>query len=127
MADESIAGDPSWDVPAKYFRSAPGEAVVPYVRHDRSARTTNPCSGTITAGGTPQQFAAANPARTGFWIQNQSTGDLWLMIGSNAAASQPALRIPAGMYYTSEPEAQGTGAISVFGAVTGQAFAGREW
>ena len=127
MPDESLHGAPSFDIASKYFRSAPGEPVVPYVRHDRSARTINPCSGTITAGGTAQQFAAANPARTGFWIQNQSTGDLWLNIDATAAPSQPALRVPAGTYYTSEPEAQGTGAISIYGAATGQAFAGREW
>ncbi len=84
-------------------------------------------SGTITSGGAAQTIAAANTARRGFWIQNQSTGDLWLSTIGTAAATQPSLRLPAGSYYEFPVNGVSTGAISLFGATTGQAFAAREW
>lgn len=84
-------------------------------------------SGTVTTGGTAQNAAGANTSRKGFWIQNLSSGDLWINTLATAAASQPALKLTAGTYYEAPPGGAGTGAISVFGATTGQAWAGREW
>lgn len=84
-------------------------------------------SGTITSGGAAQTIAAANITRRGFWIQNQSVGDLWLNTEGTAAATQPSLRIPAGSYYESPILGAPAGAISLFGATTGQEFAAREW
>jgi hypothetical protein len=83
--------------------------------------------GTIAAGGTPQQMMAANTARRGFLIQNQSTGDLYINGLSTAAANQTSLRIPAGALYETSPHHSGTGAVSIFGATTGQAFYAREF
>lgn len=91
-----------------------------------AAALTN-ISGTVTTGGTAQNAAAANSSRAGFWIQNLSAGDLWISTMSTAAATQPALKITAGTYYEAPPGGAGTGAISVFGATTGQAWAGQEW
>ncbi|WFU37331.1 hypothetical protein QA640_22835 [Bradyrhizobium sp. CB82] len=84
-------------------------------------------SGTITAGGSAQTLMALNASRRGFYVQNQSTGDLWISSLGTAAATQPSLWLPPGAFY--EPEAGGvpTAAISIFGATTGQAFAAREW
>jgi len=83
--------------------------------------------GTIAAGGTAQQMMAANTARRGFLIQNQSTGDLYINGLSSAAANQSSLRIPAGALYETSPHHSGTGAVSIFGATTGQAFYAREF
>lgn len=84
-------------------------------------------SGTIAAGGVAQTLMALNASRTGFWIQNVSTGDLWISSLGTAAATQPSLWVPAGTYY--EPPTNGvpTAAISIFGATTSQAFSAREW
>lgn len=84
-------------------------------------------SGTITTGGTAQVLMAANTSRKGFFIQNISTGDLWISDLGTAAASQPSVHLPASSYY--EPPLNGvpTAAISIFGATTGQAFSAREW
>ena len=43
-----------------------------------STATITSRSGTITLGGTAQSFMAANAARKGWFIQNNSTGDLWV-------------------------------------------------
>lgn len=84
-------------------------------------------SGTVTSGGTAQVLAAANNYRRGFWIQNQSTGDLWINPTGTAAAAQPSLWLPSGSYWEAPQDGVPAGAISIFGATTGQAFAAREW
>jgi len=85
-------------------------------------------SGTITTGGAAQTISAANVYRNGFWVQNNSSGDLWVNeLGSAAAASQPAIKIAAGQLYESQKGEPCPYAISIFGATTGQAFTAREW
>lgn len=83
-------------------------------------------SGTITSGGAAQTLAAANTARRGFFIQNVSTGDLWIRDGGTAAATQPSIWIPAGAFFE-YTNGVPTTALSIFGATTGQAFTAREW
>jgi len=86
-------------------------------------------SGTITAGGTAQQLSGAFPGRKGCVVQNQSTGDLWINDQGTAAATQPSIKVPAGAQFIcgSGYGAAPGAALSIFGATTGQAFAGREW
>lgn len=84
-------------------------------------------SGTVTAGGTAQQLAGANAARMGFSIQNLSTGDLWVNTLGTAAAAQPSIKLAAGVYFETPAGYGAVGAISIFGATTGQAFSAREW
>lgn len=84
-------------------------------------------SGTITTGGTAQVAIAANTARKGFWIQNISTGDLWITSLTTAVADSPSMKIAAGALYESPTGGTPTGAISIIGATTGQKFAAREW
>lgn len=84
-------------------------------------------SGTITAGGTQQTAMAANAARKGFTIQNQSVADLWFNSLANAVQSQPSFRVPAGALYENPRGGCPTGVISIIGGTTGQAFTAREW
>lgn len=88
-------------------------------------------SGTITTGGTAQTLAAANPTRHGCVIQNLSSGDLWINdMGGTAVASQPSIKVAAGAQYICGSGggrwAPGS-AMSIIGATTAQAYAGREW
>lgn len=86
-------------------------------------------SGIIASGGTAEEVAPANSNRAGFWLQNQSTSDLWLNPDGTATASAapPNIRLSAGAYYEMPPNSAFTGAITVFGAKSGQVFAAREW
>jgi hypothetical protein len=84
-------------------------------------------SGTITTGNTAQQLAAANASRKGYWIQNNSTGDLWLSDLTTAVMSQPSLKLVAGAYYESPLHGCSGSALSIIGATTGQSFSAREW
>jgi len=84
-------------------------------------------SGTITSGGTAQSLAAANSSRHGFWIQNNSTGDIWISPNTTAVASEPSLWLPSGAYYEFPSNGVPSTAISIYGATTGQTFTAREW
>lgn len=79
---------------------------------------------TITTGGTAQTLFAANTARRGVVVQNQSAGDLY--IGNPAAQNQSSLKIPSGGYYETPPNFSGTALIQIIGATAGQAFYARE-
>jgi len=84
-------------------------------------------SGTITTGGTAQTLSAANSARNGFWIQNQSAGSLWIYELGAATQASPSLEIKPGQLYEYPAGGVPASAISIIGATTGQVFAAREW
>lgn len=91
-------------------------------------------SGSITTGGTAQQLMAANSTRMGWKVQNTSTaGPLYFNGSGTASAAGASFMLAAatsttpGGYYESPPGGQTVGAVSIFGATTGQTFAVREW
>jgi hypothetical protein len=84
-------------------------------------------SGTITVGGTAQQLAAAKADRNGWYLQNHSTGDLWVSDMDTAIIGQPSLKIGPNQLYESPLDGTCFGALSIIGAITGQAFTAREW
>ena len=104
-------------------------ALLPFTAHAQAVYMGN-ISGTLTTGGTAQNATGFNPNRRGCVIQNNSTGDLWINDLGTAAATQPSIRVPAGAQYAcgspGSPLAP-NGALSVFGATTGQTWSGREW
>lgn len=81
--------------------------------------------GTITTGGVAQQLAAANTVRRGIWVINLSEEVLYVDETGTAAATTPSITLYPQEQW--EPKACGFGAISIFGATTGQAFNAREW
>ena len=99
----------------------------PAVSIGQSTSAITDKSGTITLGGTAQTAIAANTARVGYSIQNTSTGVLWFSgVGTAAANGSSMILLPNG-YYETPLNAKNTGAVSIFGATTGQSFAAREW
>lgn len=84
-------------------------------------------SGTITEGGTAQELADENTSRQLLFIQNASAGDLWIDIGDTAVEASPSVRIRSGEYVNFEvPGYVPTGAVSIIGGTTGQAFTAKE-
>lgn len=90
--------------------------------------TLTDLSGTVTAGGTAQQIAAARQYRRYFILQNLSAGDIWINFGVVAVASQPSLRIPAGgaVEFSTLLGVVPNAFVSVIGATTSQAFTAKE-
>lgn len=83
--------------------------------------------GTITTGGTSQQLMAANPARRGFSVQNQSTTDLYIKVGQTATTSNVSLRLSPGQFYETQPQHVSPSMVHIIGATTGQAFYATEF
>jgi hypothetical protein len=93
-----------------------------------STATITSRSGTIATGATAQSLMVANAARKGWFIQNNSTGDLWVnRFGGTAIAGQPSILIPAGALYETPDGGSGGNALSIYGATTGQTFTSAEW
>lgn len=94
-------------------------------RGQRGALTDR--SGTITTGGSSQQLAAANASRSYLFIQNVSTGDLWVRFGAAAAASQPSIKLAAGASLVAKGDGFiPTESVNIVGATTAQAFSAKE-
>lgn len=77
-------------------------------------------NGTITLGATAQQMLAA-ATRKGLEIQNTSSGDLWVNLNGTAAVNG-GFKLAAGQSWTSPPGMSVSGAISIYGATTSQAY-----
>lgn len=86
-------------------------------------------STTISSGGTAQILSFANPQRRGFWLQNLSSGTLWInVIGGTATASQPSIAVyPSTAPFVSPVNMSPQTQLSIYGATTGQAYTFQEW
>lgn len=85
-------------------------------------------SGAVATGGSPQTlFGGAVPAN-GFLVQNNSSAVVWVCDTGTAAAGGASIQIAAnGGLFATPPGYKPAGAVSLFGATTGQAFAARRW
>jgi len=85
-------------------------------------------SGTVTTGGNAQSVFGGIVPVNGFLVQNNSSAALWISDVGVAAAGGASLLIAAdgGIFATPSGYKPG-GAVSLFGATAGQAFAARRW
>lgn len=83
-------------------------------------------SGTIAAGGTSQQVAAALSTRKWLVVQNLSAEDLYLNFGTAAVQTQPSIRLAPGGSYENPPHFCPSGTINIIGATTGSVFTAKE-
>jgi len=84
-------------------------------------------SGTITTGGTAQTIFALNASRKYLYVQNQSTGNLWINFGTNAVQGQPSILItPNGASFVMEASFLSGQSVTIIGATTGQAFTAKQ-
>ena len=85
-------------------------------------------SGTVATGGSPQTlFGGAVPAN-GFLVQNNSSAVLWVRDTGIASSGGASLQIAAnGGLFATPSGYKPAGAISLYGATTGQIFAARRW
>lgn len=81
--------------------------------------------GSITTGGAAQSLAASNSTRRGITVQNTSTGDLRVSPWGTASSSA-GYKVAAGDLLVLDAPHCGVGAISIWGATTGQTFIGGE-
>lgn len=93
---------------------------------------TRPLAGTnrsATVGTTAVTLMAANAARRGWKVKNDTASDIWINFdaAATAAAGSGNFKIPAGGFAASEPGFVETGAMSAIGAAAGLAITAREY
>jgi hypothetical protein len=85
-------------------------------------------SGTLATGGSAQTLFGGIVPSNGFLVQNNSSAALWLSDAGTASAGGASIQIAAnGGTFATPTGYKPAGAVSIFGATTGQAFAGRRW
>ena len=85
-------------------------------------------SGAVAAGGSAQTLFGGAVPQNGFLVQNNSSAALWLSDVGAAAAGGAAIQIAAnGGLFATPSGYKPAGAVSLYGATTGQSFAARRW
>ena len=85
-------------------------------------------SGILATGGSAQTLFGGIVRSNGFLVQNNSSAALWLSDAGTASAGGASIQIAAnGGTFATPSGYKPAGAVSIFGATTGQAFAGRRW
>jgi hypothetical protein len=85
-------------------------------------------SGTVATGGAEQTLFGGIVPDNGFLVQNNSPAALWISDVGNASAGGASIQIAAnGGIFATPSGYKPAGAVSLFGATIGQAFAGRRW
>ena len=85
-------------------------------------------SGAVATGGSAQLlFGGIVPAH-GFLVQNNSSAALWISDVGTASAGGASIQLAAnGGLFMTPSGYKPAGAVSLYGATTGQAFAARRW
>lgn len=112
-------------IDGKLPASLGGKAAAASLSVTAATGTITSVGSTVAAGGTAQQLAAANTARRGLTVQNTSAGELRVNVFGTASASA-GYRVMSGDLLVLDAPHCGVGAVSIWGATTGQAFVGGE-
>ena len=84
-------------------------------------------SGTITTGGSAQALFGGITPSSGFLVCNNSSGILYVSDVGAASAGGSSIQIGVAATFNTPSGYRPGGAVSIFGALTGQAFAARRW
>ena len=84
-------------------------------------------SGSITSGGNAQLLFGGTTPVNGFLVANNSSSALYVSDVGTASAGGASIPIAVGSVWNTPTGYKPAGAVSIFGAVTSQAFAARRW
>jgi hypothetical protein len=85
-------------------------------------------SGTLATGGSAQTLFGGIVPVNGFLVQNNSSAALWISDVGVASAGGASVQLTAnGGTFATPSGYKPAGAVSLFGATTGQLFAARRW
>ena len=91
-------------------------------------RAASDGSGTVATGGAAQTLFGGIVPDNGFLVQNNSSAALWISDVGTASAGGASIQIAAnGGIFATPSGYKPAGAVSLYGATTGQAFAARRW
>jgi len=84
--------------------------------------------GTVATGGSAQTLFGGIVPVNGYLVQNNSSAALWISDVGVASAGGSSIQIAAnGGTFATPSGYKPAGAVSLYGATTGQAFAARRW
>lgn len=83
-------------------------------------------SGTITTGGTSQQIFAANATRQYLFVQNLSTGNLYINFGAAATQGSGSILLLPNSSFVMEDQTVTNQTVNIIGATTAQAFTAKQ-
>ena len=85
-------------------------------------------SGTVATGGSAQTLFGGLVPVNGFIVQNNSSAALWVSDVGVASAGGASIQLAAnGGLFATPSGYKPAGAVSLYGATTGQGFAARRW
>ena len=85
-------------------------------------------SGTLATGGSAQTLFGGIVPANGFLVQNNSSAVLWISDVGVASAGGASMQLAAnGGVFATPTGYKPAGAVSLYGATTGQGFAARRW
>ena len=85
-------------------------------------------SGTVVTGGSAQTLFGGIVPVNGFVVQNNSSAALWISDVGVASAGGASIQLAAnGGLFATPSGYKPAGAVSLYGATTGQGFAARRW
>ena len=84
-------------------------------------------SGTVVIGGAAQNLFAGVVPINGYLVANNSSAILYVSDVSTASAGGASIPIQSGAVFATPSGYRPAGAVSLYGGVTGQAFAARRW
>ncbi|MGH7044954.1 MAG: hypothetical protein ACREE2_01020 [Stellaceae bacterium] len=84
-------------------------------------------SGTVGVGGTAQTLFGGIVPGNGWLVANNSDAAIYVCDVGTATAGGASIPVAAGAMFTTPPGYKPAGAVSLYGATSGQAFAARRW
>jgi hypothetical protein len=84
-------------------------------------------SGTVVTGGTAQTLFAGVVPVNGYLVANNSSATLYVSDVGKANSGGASIPIAVGAVFTTPSGYKPAGIVSLYGSVTGQAFAARRW
>jgi hypothetical protein len=126
---DSVASLVPVHVPASVISgvSMPASSTTPLPVINAAGSAAIDGSGTIAVGGTAQLLFAGIVPVNGFQVCNNSSAAIYVSDVGNASNGGTSMLVGPGAIYTTPNGYRPAGAVSVYGASTGQAFAARRW
>ena len=84
-------------------------------------------SGTVAAGGTAQALFGGVAPTNGWLVANNSSAAIYVSDVGAATPGGASVPVAAGAVFATPPGYKPAGPVSLYGAMTGQAFAARRW
>jgi hypothetical protein len=107
--------------------AVPVSASVPLPVLNAAGAAASDGSGTIASGGMAQALFGGITPMNGWLVCNNSSAVLYVSDVGTASAGGSSIQIAAGATFATPSGYKPPGAVSIFGATTGQSFAARRW